>query len=386
MQTLDIIIIGAGMGGLTAAIALQRAGHRVRLYERAAELAPVGAAISVWPNGVKVLEALGLGPDIAAVSGDMRSMSYRNREGNLLTHFSLEPLYRDVGQPARPIARAALQRILLDAAGPERVSLGVSCEAVEQHADGVEVLLSDGRRERADLLIAADGTHSKLRNFVVNRAVSRNYCGYVNWNGRVAISPDLGEPHEWAQYVGDHQRVSLMPMGGDEFYFFFDVPLPAGTPNDRSRYRNELTEHFAGWAAPVQRLIERLDPAGIARVEIHDTEPLKTLINKRVVLLGDAAHAMAPDLGQGGCQAMEDAWVLACCLTEHGNDLHQALPAYDAARVERVGSIVSRARKRAETTHGHDPALTRSWYAELVQETGEGILAGLGKTIAGGPL
>ncbi|MBH3328198.1 FAD-dependent urate hydroxylase HpxO [Pseudomonas oryzihabitans] len=385
MPSLDIIIAGAGMGGLTAALALQQAGHRVRLFERAQDLAPIGAALSIWPNGVKVLEQLGLGSAIAAVSGDMQTMSYHDHEGQLLTRFSLLPLYEAVGRPARPIARAHLQRLLLEAVGAEHVTLGVGCEGFEQDTAGVTVLLGDGRRERADLLIAADGTHSRLRERVVGQAITREYCGYVNWNGRVKIAPDLAEAQDWAQFVGAHQRVSLMPMGGDEFYFFFDVPLPKGTPNDRSRYRAELAEHFAGWAPPVQRLIERLDPQGVARVEIHDTRPLPTLVQGRVALLGDSAHAMAPDLGQGGCQAMEDAWVLARCLDAEQDPL-AALQAYQAARLERVAGIVERARKRCEITHGHEPLATQAWYAELARETGETVIAGLRKTAEGGPL
>ncbi|KUM44495.1 FAD-dependent urate hydroxylase HpxO [Pseudomonas sp. EpS/L25] len=385
MPSFDIIIAGAGMGGLSAALALRQAGHRVRLYERASELAPIGAAISIWPNGVRVLERLGLGSAIAAVSGDMRTMSYHDHQGQLLTRFSLLPLYEAVGLPARPIARAHLQQLLLDAVGMEWVTLGVGCEDFEQDEQGVTVRLSDGRQERADLLIAADGTHSRLRDRVVGQAITRDYCGYVNWNGRVRIAPDLADAHEWAQFVGDHQRVSLMPMGGDEFYFFFDVPLPKGTPNDRARYRAELAEHFAGWAPPVQRLIERLDPQGVARVEIHDTRPLAKLVRGRVALLGDSAHAMAPDLGQGGCQAMEDAWVLARCLEAEAEPL-AALQAYEKARLERAAGIVERARKRCEITHGHDPEATQAWYAELARETGETVIAGLRKTADGGPL
>ncbi|WP_213880814.1 FAD-dependent urate hydroxylase HpxO [Pseudomonas sp. dw_358] len=380
--SLDIVIIGAGIGGLSAAIALQRHGHRVRLFDRVAQLTPAGAALSVWPNGVQVLEKFGLGSAIKAVSGDMQAMSYSTHQGDLLTRFSLAPLYAGVGQQACPVARTALQQLLLEACGEEHVTLGVSCDGVESTADGVDVLFSDGQRVKADLVVAADGTHSRLRNFVSGQTITRQYCGYVNWNGRVDIADDLASPHEWAQFVGDGKRVSMMPMGNGQFYFFFDVPLPAGSENNRELYREELRQHFDGWAAPVQRLIERLDVSNVSRVEIHDMAPIASFVRDRVVLLGDAAHPMAPDLGQGGCQAMEDAWVLAQCLN-HG-ELDAALVHYDEARAERTAQIMRRARARSDITHGKDPAQTQAWYEELRVETGERVIAGLVKTAVGG--
>ncbi|KAA0016135.1 FAD-dependent urate hydroxylase HpxO [Salinicola corii] len=390
-MTLNVLVVGAGMGGLTAALALQQAGHRVEVFDRVANLRPVGAAISVWSNGVKVLKALGVGDAVEQASGRMNEMAYLDKSGKPLTRFSLQPLYDEVGQRACPITRATLQSLLLDAVGQDNVTLGLACTDFETtDGGGVTAEFSDGSTRQTDLIVIADGTHSKLRERALGRPVRRRYCGYVNWNVRVAATPDLAPLDHWVQYVGDHQRVSMMPMSGDpatpEFYCFFDVPLPADTPNVPSSYRKELSRHFAGWAEPVQRLLDRFDPAAMARVEIHDIEPLETLIGEHAAILGDAAHGMAPDLGQGGCQAMEDAWVLARALDSAGGDVAKALKAYDEARAERVGEIVSRARKRAETTHGAEPAATRAWYAELAAEDGSHIMAGMRKTILGGPL
>ncbi|EIK96215.1 FAD-binding monooxygenase [Pseudomonas sp. M47T1] len=383
-RPLDIVIIGAGIGGLSAGIALQQSGHRVRLFDRVPQLTPAGAAISIWPNGVNVLEKLGLGEAIKAASGDMLAMSYNTAQGELLTRFSLQPLYQAVEQCACPIARTALQGILLEACGPEHVTLGVTCEAVQALADGVRVTFSDGQQIDADLVIAADGTHSRLRNHVVGQEVQRQYCGYVNWNGRIDAAQDLAPANEWTQFVGDHKRVSLMPMGNDQLYFFFDVPLPGNSANVREGYRDELGVHFADWAEPVRKLIERLDTAVVSRVEIHDMAPIGSFVKGRVVLLGDAAHPMAPDLGQGGCQAMEDAWVLARCLEADAQDLKAALASYDAARVERTAQIMQRARARSDVTHGREPEQTQAWYQELAAETGERVIAGLAKTAMGG--
>lgn len=399
-MSLNVLVIGAGMGGLSAALAFQQHGHRVTVMERVEDIRPVGAAISLWSNGVKVMHQLGLGTTIERLSGDMQRMRYLRHDGELLSDFSLMPLYDDVQQRACPIARAALQQTLFDAVGAEHIELGQHCVDYVSNTDGVTAFFADGRQVTADLLVVADGTHSKLRNKIIGRPVERQYVGYVNWNVRVPATVELAPLDSWDQYVGGNKRVSLMPMGtggnGDakqEFYCFFDVPLPADTPNEPARYREELREHFSGWSDAVQTLIEHFDPARMARVEIHDIEPLETLTDTRVVLLGDAAHGMAPDLGQGGCQAMEDAWVLAQVVQKALEDaptsndaLRQALDHYNTARVKRVGDIVTRARTRAEMIHGHTPALTQNWYDELSREDGQGVREGIKKTILGGPL
>jgi FAD-dependent urate hydroxylase len=132
-------------------------------------------------------------------------------------------------------------------------------------------------------------------------------------------------------------------------------------------------------------LLQRLDPAAIARVEIHDTARVPHLVGSRVALLGDAAHAMTPNIGQGGCQAMEDAWVLARCV-EAEQTLAAALSSYEAARAERVAGMVSKARKRAAVIHGEEPAHTREWYAQLAASDGSDIIGGLIKTDEGSPV
>ncbi|KAI8816325.1 FAD-binding monooxygenase [Fimicolochytrium jonesii] len=390
-----VIIIGGGIGGLTTAIALSRAlpdSTKIDVYERVPVLLPIGAAISVWSNGVKVLKHLGLGDAIEAAAGDMQRMAYKTKDGKDLCDFSLQPLYEKVGQRACPIARTHLQRILLEGATQSctnvTVHLDKAAASFTQSATSVTITFSDGASETAHLLIIAEGTHSKLRNTVIGRPVQRSYVGYVNYNGAVPITPALSDsPTTWTQYVGDGKRVSMMPMGdGHKFYFFFDVSMPAGSvASHPDTYKNELAAYFAGWADPVQNLIKTLDPAKVARVEIHDIEELTTFVNGRVALLGDAAHGTAPDLGQGGCQAMEDAWVLAQALKNHPGDHSAAYAEYDKLRVERTVQLVSRARKRAEMIHGKDMAVTMAWYEELARESGEGIMDGMSKTILGAP-
>ena len=384
MDNLKVVIIGAGMGGLATGIALRQAGYNVEIYDRVSDLRPAGAGISLWSNGVKVLNRLGLGKEIALIGGKMDRIAYYSNTGEKLTDFSLQPLVDRVGQRPYPVARTDLQGMLLEVFGAE-VQLNSKCFAVEQDGDSVTAVFEDGRKATGDVLIAADGTHSMLRSYVLGHVVERQYVGYVNWNGLVPISEDLAPRNNWDVYVGEHKRASMMPVGGDRFYFFFDVPLPKGTES-RPDHREDLASFFKGWALPVQTLIQRLDPLKTNRVEIHDVEPLQTLVRGRVALLGDAAHSSAPDLGQGGCQAMEDALVLTNYLQTTNISVEDALKRYEAARKDRVADVVTKARKRSNMTHGKEPEKTQQWYEELKHEDGTDILNAISKTILGGPL
>jgi FAD-dependent urate hydroxylase len=385
---LDVVVIGGGLGGLAAAMALRQAGHSPTVYEQAQEFLPVGAGISLWPNGVKVLDMLGVGDRVASIGGCMERMGYAYWNGPILTEFSLAPLYDTVGERAWPVVRADLQDLLVEAVGREHIHFGTRCVGVESDEHGAQVVFDDGERVSADLVVAADGTHSPLRTWVAGEPIERTYLGYVNFNTLTTADSLVAPPDVWRTWVGDGKRAAVMPVGGNQVYAFFDIPLAldqAEMREDRRPPAAVLRQSFDGWAEPVGRLIRNLDPARINRVPIHDLPTVPCWHRDRVVLLGDAAHAMAPDLGQGGCQALEDALVLAQYLTSTTRSIPDALARYQAERLPRTAEIAHRARKRAYLTHGHDPLTTEAWYRSLRQETGEGILAGLVQSAVGGP-
>lgn len=385
MHDLKVVIIGAGIGGLTAGIALQQAGYEVAIYDRVKELRPAGAGISLWSNGVKVLNRLGLGENMAQIGGKIERMEYRTQIGQLLNDIDLMPLIQQVGQRPYPVARRDLQQMLL-AAFKGEVKLDRKCIAVEEDATGVTAIFENGDKARGDLLVAADGVRSILRAHVLGREVQPKYGGYINWNGLVSADEALGPKNTWAIYVGDCKRASLMPVAGDRFYFFFDVPLPTGTPANPDNYKAELKEHFTGWAEPVQLLIERLDPAAVARPEIHDLGPIDSYVRGRVALLGDSAHATCPDLGQGGCQAMEDGLVLSNYLSSTNLGVEYALKRYETERKQRANAVVEKARQRAEQIHGKDPQVTQLWYEQLAKEQPTDVTDAIAKVIMAGPL
>ncbi|OMP97049.1 FAD-dependent urate hydroxylase HpxO [Raoultella terrigena] len=380
------LVMGAGIGGLSAAVALKAAGISCEVFEAVQEIKPVGAAISIWPNGVKCMNLLGMGDITETYGGPLRYMAYQDhRHGKTLTRFSLAPLVERTGGRPCPVSRSELQGEMLNFWGRDAVRFGKRATRIEEDEDGVTAWFSDGTTARGDMLIAADGSHSALRPYVLGFTPERRYAGYVNWNGLVEIDEAIAPADQWTTFVGEGKRVSLMPVANGRFYFFFDVPLPAGLAEDRSTLRADLSRYFSGWAAPVQELIARLDPATTNRIEIHDIEPFDRLVRGRVALLGDAGHSTTPDIGQGGCAALEDAVVLGETF-RNGGDIAAALRQYEARRCERVRDLILKARKRCDITHGKEMALTEAWYRELAEESGERIINGLCETIQGGPL
>lgn len=386
---MKVIVIGAGVGGTSAALALQKLGHEVVVYDRMRENRPVGAALSLWSNGVKVLNWLGLGPQVAALGGRMDDMAYYDgHTGDELCRFSLSPVTEQTGQRPYPVARADLQALMMDAVGPANIHLGRQLVAVADDGETVTATFADGSTETADLLIGADGARSLVRDYVTEPTgirPERRYSGYVNYNGLVAADERIGPLDQWTTYVGDGKRCAVMPVAGDRFYFFVDVPGPSGVVEDRMA---ALEHAFGQWGAPgVRALLDGIDPdESLNRVEIWDIDPFDTWVRGRVAILGDAAHNTAPDIGQGACSALEDSFALGIVFATSTLGIEDSLKRYERIRTERAGDLVLRARKRAHETHAFDVAATQAWYDGLRREDGTGVIRGIVGNIEGSPV
>ncbi|WP_402464463.1 FAD-dependent urate hydroxylase HpxO [Isoptericola aurantiacus] len=388
-----IIVIGAGVGGTSAAIALQRLGHDVVVYDRMRENKPVGAALSLWSNGVKVLNWLGLGEQVAALGGAMEDMAYLDgHTGAEMCRFSLAPVTAATGQRPYPVARADLQRLLMETFGTANIHLGKQMVAVADDGEQVTATFADGSTDTADLLLGADGARSITRDHVTGAdedgpRIERTYSGYTNFNGLIAADTAVGPKNQWTTYVAEGKRAAVMPVADGRFYFWFDVPQPAGLPYGPTDGTAPLEEAFAGWAPGVQALLAAIDPQrSLNRVEIWDIDPFHTWTRGRVALLGDAAHNTAPDIGQGACLALEDTFALAISLATNTVSVEDSLRRYAAARSERAGELVLRARARGDETHGYDAARTAAWYDSLRGADGSGIIRGIVGNITGSPV
>jgi 2-polyprenyl-6-methoxyphenol hydroxylase-like FAD-dependent oxidoreductase len=332
-----VAIAGAGIGGLTLTAALRRRGIDVQVLERASSIQPVGAGITVQANAMTALATLGLADAVAAAGVALGEIAMLDRRGRPLGPVvDVGALSAELGAPTIAIHRARLHRVLLDAAGVE-VTLGATVVSYEPRGERVLVRTTAGEVE-ADLLIGADGLHSAVRAQMIGDG-EPSYAGYTSWRGVAPYDELTRATESW----GRGARFGLVPIGHGEAYWFAVATVPAGGA-DGDDVIADLRARFAGWHAPIDDVLAATPRDKVLRTDIRDRRPITTWHAGRAVLLGDAAHPMTPNYGQGGCQAIEDAIVLDRALAAHAS-IDDALAAYEAARVARANAIVVGARR-----------------------------------------
>jgi 2-polyprenyl-6-methoxyphenol hydroxylase-like FAD-dependent oxidoreductase len=334
------IIIGAGIGGLTTAIALRRAGVEAVIFERADELREVGAGITLWANAIKALGKLGVADAVLAAGAPVAGGEFRSWRGEVLYGIPAGALEERYGVSVG-LHRADLQAALLSVLPDGAVRLGVPCEGFRQDAFGVTALFADGREERGDLLVGADGLNSAIRAqlFGEERPV---YAGYTAWRGVVEAGDALLRGGPGFESWGRGERFGLLSIGRGYFYWFATANVSEGEEHAVGR-KGEMLRRFGRWHEPIPAVIRATEESAILRHDVYDREPVKRWGEGRVTLSGDAAHPMTPNLGQGACQAMEDAIVLARCLKEE-DSVTAALQLYEGRRVDRTTFVVRRSR------------------------------------------
>ena len=371
------VVVGAGIGGLACAVALRRVGWQVRLVERAPELTEVGAGLSLWSNALSALDALGL-PDVRGSGTLQASGGLRDQRGRSLQRSSGARLQQQSGVEVLVVHRADLQRRLRAELPDDAVVLGVEVTAAEQRGDRVR-LSGAGSTYDADVVVAADGVHSRVRALVLPGAPAPRYTGTTAWRG-ITAGP-LAEPPEPGVWWGPGSEVGAVPLVDGRWYWFATADLPAGT-----RYADdgvELRRRFAGWDPAVRRLVDATPPGAVLHHDLLELPALPSYAAGRVALLGDAAHAMTPNLGQGACQALEDAVVLAACVRDAGPV--EGLRRYDAERRPRTQQVAKASRRFGRLVQTDSRVLGAARNA-LVRLTPERVaLAGVRRTTSWTP-
>ncbi len=343
MTARRVLIAGGGIGGLTTAIALKRAGFDVAIYERAPALVEVGAGLTIFANAIHALRQIGLGHIIDRIGQPMRSASFLSWDGRAIFQTPLQALRKQYGVPMVAVHRADLQAALLAELEPGVLQTDATCEGFEQDDKHVRLRLSNGREASGDLLIGADGLRSVIRAQMFGAGEPR-YAGYTAWRGIAHYTLPAGTEHDVTETWGAGKRFGVAPLTDGRVYWFGTLNTPENMHNSPGEMKRDLLALFGTCHAPAPALIEATDEAAILRNDIYDRPPLATWSQRRVTLLGDAAHPMTPNMGQGACQAIEDAAILARCLTAEMS-FASALKAYEARRLKRANAVVADSRR-----------------------------------------
>lgn len=355
-------IIGGGIGGLAAAVALRQQGIEAVVCERAPELKEVGAGITLWTNAVRALRKLGLGDALAAVSTPLDRSEIRSWNGKLLAQTGLGALGKTLAAPSVGIHRADLHALLQRALPADAVRLGKSCTSFGQEADGGTAHFEDGSQETGDVLIGADGLNSTIRRQLRGFEPFR-YAGHTAWRGIAHFEHAAMPLGLTSLSLGRGSQFGLLPIGGGRTYWFGTWQTPAGGRDGPGGRRADMLPVFHDWHAPIPELIHATLEGAILRNDIFDREPIAGWGVGRVTLLGDAAHPTTPHLGQGACQGLEDAVVLAHCLAS-GSAPAAALRDYEDRRRERTAAIINLSRKMGRFFELKNPAAC--WLRDLV--------------------
>lgn len=360
MSATSVLIAGAGLGGLTAALCLARSGIGVTVVEQADALREVGAGIQISANAVKVFRALGLEDGLDRVG--VRPVARQGRDwatAAVLQHVPLGPGYVEkYGAAYYHIHRADLLSLLTEAVAREsaiELRLNSEVTALEQEADNVSITLADGGRLSADVLIGADGIRSAVRTALFGPDSPR-FTGNVAFRATIPVDrlpARLIEPMGYSFQGPRHHFVIYLLKGGTLVNCVAvceqdDWRIESWTePGDLDEFRSE----FTGWHETIQTLIDNVDHC--YKWALYDRDPLPQWSVGRVSLLGDAAHPMLPYMAQGACMAIEDGYVLARCLTRSA-DAVAALADYEAIRRPRCSEVQLSARARAKVLHTAD--------------------------------
>ncbi|MFE4592309.1 FAD-dependent monooxygenase [Streptomyces laurentii] len=334
------VVVGAGIGGLTAALALRARGWDVTVLERAASLAPVGAGIGLAPNALRALDVVGLGDRVRSLAAWQGDGGMRRPDGRWLVRTSARAAIERFGGPLVGLHRATLVGLLADAL-PEGVVRTGAPAALADPGDArrpARVTTPDGGIE-AELVVAADGIHSAVRPVLFPSHPGPRYSGFTTWRAVVPTPDGPFAPHEtW----GPGRLWGSQPLTDGRVYAYAMAAAPAGE-HAAGGEKALLQRLFGEWHHPVPAILAACDKSTVLRHDVHQLiDPLPAFHLGRTALLGDAAHAMQPTLGQGGNQAIEDAVVLA----HHagpGRPVPAALAAYTAERLPRTTAVVRKA-------------------------------------------
>ena len=323
----NIAVIGGGIGGLTTALTLKHFGFEATVYEQSPAFREVGAAISVWPNALRVYKALGFLDQVLANSGEFSEVFIRNASGKVLSR--TKPSYE---LPSICMHRADLLNVLLQQVPAQQLKAGHKLVSFTRQQNKWLLQFENGHQSTCDLLIGADGINSVVRQQIINDGPPL-YRGYNIWRGVAKLPLDTGYGSET---LGKGARIGIVPIKDGQFGWWAAMNEPFGQSDEPEGTRSKLKQLFGDWHEPIPALFDRSEE--ILKNPVGDRKPTRGWSRDKAVLLGDAAHPTTPNLGQGACMAIEGAWLLAAALAKNGIS-DEALNRYEALHFPRTKDV-----------------------------------------------
>lgn len=353
------IIVGAGIGGLTTAIALESQGIEHQIFDAAPELSVKGAGILIPPNAMAVLAQYNLIEALKPFAQPIQKMVIMDANGALLSSSSTDFAYHGKRFQTHAIHRGELQKLLLNKLNSKQINLDHKCDSLSFKANKVVVDFYNKPDVSADFVIGADGLRSKVRSSLFPTGTNRNhlrYSGQVCWRGIANIELDEKWRTQLTEIWGQGTRFGLVKIAPEQVYWY--ATQYQKSPLEQKIDFQSLINYFAHYPSPVQALVESTQPNQIIQDSIYDLTPLSNWSDRNVVLMGDAAHASTPNLGQGGAQAIEDAHLLAKTLSsqvtqQYGTEI--AFKHFEQARRKKVDTLVKTAWQIGQVTNLSNP-------------------------------
>jgi len=354
---MKIAILGGGIGGLSAAIALKQEGFDVDVYERHHQPTEIGAGIVCWPNAVFVLEQLGVLANVANISGSLNYMKRFSSKGEPIGSLDINKLNRLMQYSSYSILRKDLINILTQRALELDIHIHYQhtvASLSNSEKSKVSVTFTQGKSITPDIIVGADGRMNSIARKYVNGENKPIYQGFINWIGIFESDKEIFTDMSVSDYWGVGERFGIVPISKTKAYWAGGQAADKVTTVSPALYKSELNSLFHHWPDAINTVINETQHSRINKIYVHDHDPIKVWHRDNVILLGDAAHSPLPTSGQGACQALEDAWHLVNCIKNNVNDITTAFEKFTSLRMTKTSGITMGGRQLASSIFNQD--------------------------------